>query len=469
MGDRQFMKLRLQFDKMQYFISYFLIGIVLILIMALFNHQSESYLFECGIIIAIHIIISLFVLKKINGTVVSIAGFFLIILFVLHYGQIILMMFESYTFYKGNFITRYPSSIYSIAIFKTLVITTCMMFGFLFSSAQSKPVTCLSEHNEVDSAIIDFNKNKCKKVGTILSLLLIPLRVYIDVQRLILSITRGYVSSLNDLNINNALIVVSRLSTVAIVLLLYGLPYKSRARKFVFFSYAIYLVVFMFSGSRISFIISLIILCMCYLRFENIKLSFKSIIIIAVSLSIVTAIMAASREYRYYNLGNNVSMSGFFEVFVRKLTVENSVLQEIEELGQSIYTCSAAVDHVDRFGYAHGTSYILGITTIMPNIGGLINALDVKSNFARTMVSYGITANYENIGGSIIGELIFNFQYIYPIIAFIIGWFIMSFSRKFDEKTRDTSCDYSFIYSVCIMMGIFEWSRDCLLYTSRCV
>lgn len=452
------MRFSIETKKMNTIFAYFITNVVLVIFMlVLFQtaRGNDDFPKYAGVILLFHIVVSLIALRYCNTNLFNIAGVFLIIAFILHYGQFVLLIFDGYVFYKRNFITRYPFDIYSIALIKCFIITISLTVGLLLGTSKSQQLQMDDSNSNPE-----YERQKCKRVGLALSILLVPLRLYIDVNRLILSITQGYLSSLHDLDINNMFIVLSRLSTVSIVLFLYGLKKGSKARKIVFFVYATYLLIFMFSGSRLSFIISLVILCMCYFRFEEIKLSWKTIILLIVALLLVTAFMAAAREYRYYNLGNNVSISSFLEVFSRKLTTENSILQELEELGQSFYTCSAAVDHVERYGYAHGKSYFLGIATVLPNFAGVINELDVMSSYTRTMQAMGIHADYVNIGGSFIGEIIYNFAYIFPLFAFFVGLIVAKFSIRFDERIKEDSARYSFVYSVCIMMAILEWSRD---------
>lgn len=460
------MKIYLGYNKIKILLVYSIISILLITFILFVNTNSEDFLRSCGIVSLIHVIISLVCLKHSGRNYLSIAGVFLIIAFILHYSQFILLLFPEYEFQKGNFITRYPVDIYSIAFYKCITITTMLTIGLICGGRNN-----YSEANKL-AMIEPFDnseRRRCIKIGLLLTLVLFPLRAYIDVQRLMIGFTLGYSASLHDVNVNNAFIVLSRLSTASVILLIYGLEKKSLKRKIVFGIYALYLVLMMLSGSRISFMISLVVLCMCYVRFEEIRISWKNILVIIVAVIILTAVMAATREFRYYNLGNNASITGYIEVFTRKLTKENSLLHEFEELGQSFYTCSAAVDHVQRYGYAYGRSYYLGITAVLPNFTGLVNTLDVMSSYTRTMQAYGITANYVNIGGSFIGELIFNYRFLFPFFSLVIGLFISRYSDIFDEKISKVEGDYTFIYSVCIMIGILEWSRDTFSASVRSV
>ena len=95
------------------------------------------------------------------------------------------------------------------------------------------------------------------------------------------------------------------------------------------------------------------------------------------------------------------------------------------------------------------------------NITGLAGRLTRESSFSFALQdNNALSIYYTNIGGSVIGELLFNFGIVGGLIASVFfGIFIGVLSRKINEYLDGKKYLEIFIY-VPTMCGIIYWIRD---------
>ncbi|MPN01740.1 hypothetical protein SDC9_148951 [bioreactor metagenome] len=117
-----------------------------------------------------------------------------------------------------------------------------------------------------------------------------------------------------------------------------------------------------------------------------------------------------------------------------------------------------------RYGPSYGDAFYLGWTAIIPNIPGIFTwpgAITNLSCFSLKLQATGVlSSSYTNIGGSLIGELFFNFGFAGgAIFAVAFGVFIGLISGK---CTYFLSSDnyHGFIRVIALMFATIYWVRD---------
>ena len=156
------------------------------------------------------------------------------------------------------------------------------------------------------------------------------------------------------------------------------------------------------------------------------------------------------------------SLVNFFHSMKYYHIHDNILIEQIREYGQTAYTTiSVLTNWLPKYTPSYGTSYIYGISSIFPNVGGFMGKLTEASNFGLTLARTNGILNslYRNIGGSVLGEFFFNFGKIGALFAAsILGTVIGKTNAKVISYIRFDS--YNLIYTIPIMFSTIYWIRD---------
>ena len=221
----------------------------------------------------------------------------------------------------------------------------------------------------------------------------------------------------------------------------------------------IYFLLLMSSGRRSENVAYLCVFVFLYLQSNIKKITLKKFIFWIVLGFFMLGFLFNIVKIRDIE---NMDISIFCSNFLENIINNNVLLQVLREYGNTGYTAACVLCFwLIKFPPSIGKSYILGISAIFPNFCGIMGELSTKSSFTLQLQNQNALAPaYQNIGGSFIGELFFNFGYLGGIIwAFIFGILIGHVCSKIREYMNLYKYD-RLIYYIPIATALLYWVRD---------
>ena len=252
-----------------------------------------------------------------------------------------------------------------------------------------------------------------------------------------------------------------KISLVGFAMLIVSLKNNPKYQKKVFLFIILYILVMMVSGIRSENVGYLLVFIFLFFSSQNTRIPIFLVIIYGVLGILLLAFIIAVGKFR----GAEKSFSSFVEIFMNNLTKNNVILSLFDTCGDTGYTTQEVINKwLPYYGCTHGDSFYIGWISIIPNIPKLFTLpgdLTAKTYFALRLQQSGIlNKNYTNIGGSLLGELFFNFGLFGGVIAsIVVGILIGWVSKKVTKITE--GYDYNFmITTIPIMFATIYWVRS---------
>lgn len=180
-------------------------------------------------------------------------------------------------------------------------------------------------------------------------------------------------------------------------------------------------------GGRSQAVIALSMVAIVYYLFH--KLAVKKILILGVSVYLGLIVLFVVKKTRN-SVGNTL------ETYSELLSSYESspIFSTISEMGHSMYPLAATMDLVPASeDYRYGTSYLWGLTTLVPNIGfgerhpGVVNANLGEWLMKKEGLQFGP-------GYSLTAEAYINFGYFGFIFFFIYGYLLAKYCRFINKR-----------------------------------
>lgn len=438
-------------------LCFFLLIVGLHFPMFLFGGNAPAGLTYLGVACSVEFGVFLWSIMKINGRFLNFSTIFISVLFVFNFGQLII-----YTYFRG---------IYSHVRFLNLFTASEALRGFKFINASYALIcvgTLLGEavwRNKTDSIKLH-EKNKQYDWGKCIwavVLLTFPVKLFIDACCVHVSFTQGGTVAREWLNnFPNVFLYFGKISLVGFALLL--VRYKDKPwPQFALFAFLeVYILLMMLSGIRSENVAYMLVFGLIYLANFHKKIPVYGWLLCGVLGYAALSFIVAAGEFR---LVTDKSIDSFLNI-LNKVTVKESVVFKIlDHMGDTGYTAQCVINKwLVQYEPSYGKSYLLGSMAVLPNIPGITDApgrLTAESCFALRLQEAGTLApKYTNIGGSLIGELFFNFGLTGGIIAslfvgLLIGWISGNSSRWFEEKNY-----YGLMVAIPLMFATVYWVRD---------
>ena len=389
---------------------------------------------------------------KCNGGRLSFASLFVPILYVFHFGQVLLLGLFADQLDSVRIVLTYFSEEESFVGNRIMNLSFALIcFGIL----------CKAGYYTMPEVRVD-NDSELKfyiKTGKQIITFLFPIKVLIDAIFIYKSFTIGFLPSTDWLSsFPDVIKTMGELSLIGFALLIIGYKNdKSCQRKVILFILLYYLLL-MTSGRRsenVAYICGFIFL---FIRTCTSKIRLKTVILGALGGLFLLVILTTVRNLRDDSRSAAVIAQGFTESLYNPALL----IDVLREFGDTGYTALCVLFlWLPKFSPSFGASYLLGLSAILPNIGGLMGELSTQSAFGIAMQEKGtLFSEYYNIGGSIIGELYFNFGITGGVIASLfLGLFIGYFFDKV-EKALYTSDYFKVVTYFLIICSITYWIRD---------
>jgi oligosaccharide repeat unit polymerase len=352
-------------------------------------------------------------------------------------------LFPNYAFEISNVLLVYSPGIYKKTITYSILVVSFVVIGILISEPDKiKNKTIKSFEN---------NLSECREIGKIILIFTFPLEVVLDLYRIYLAMTQGYLSTYSMVNIKGygIILCIANFYLIGVCLLIVGNLNKKINSICIAIFFIAYAMLTMLSGGRSQGILAIIIILFILGNYV-IKIKKSYVLITFIAAYLLFAVMNAITSIR---MGSVISIQNIFSEFMHQLKYNKVILRVLEEFGNSIYTPSITVSKMgNELPYAFGSTYIKALISILPILGSDMQRI-------LTEASYSNALNINSIGGSYIGELYYNFGfYSFPLAVFI-GIFVNKVCYNFRKIT--ISKNYVMLaYMIPVLSGLIWWARD---------
>lgn len=412
----------------------------------LLNADSRQYNIWCTMLsffVVFNVAFMIVSFAKLKIPIVSVGGFFILLSYMFHFGQVIINAFvQNYGYSLLNAVGAY--SIYNVEalMFCFNVIGIITMFIMLSNQHDCKRRVVLYKFKKIDSVTL-------KLMSLKILVITVPFQIIDFIQgRDLYARTNGEAASgIKELGM---------LSIVGFVMLIISYQDKKKKAKSIFFATVFWHMILMLNGSRIYSVVAILILFYFYINIIQ-KLNFKRLIVYGILgvffLQILNTIMHLRTRgtVRIDNMLNYMLLSN-----------QNILTSTLEEFGGSIYTVAIAFKEIPRYlQYNCGKSYIGGIALIGVDLVGVFPKIMDNLAFTRHFVT-----KY-NYGGSYIGELYYNFGLCAYFLAPLIGVWIGKVSNRLSNCIKKHDYLNGITY-VMLFFGFMIWVRGYFNAIPRC-
>lgn len=334
---------------------------------------------------------------------ISFGIIFYLLLCVFHFGRLIYSNSASFS--------SVPYDILLNSFKFSLITISSIVIGYLvFVNRRTSDVTITN---------IELDDSLTKKIRVIsfwiIGLTIIPL-IYIDFIKIQHSLVNGYVG-INTLGDENAFVkyagTFTSFTRPAVLLLIVSYYKTQKKARTVLIVFCLYSLLEMLSGSRATSMIYIIASLILYSRLFSYKKSnlFVILFLFFATLYILPSITVVRQST--YTVEDVIDATGE----VRAGGGQIDAL--LTEFGGTQISVAYALQFTDRFNY--GLTYLISMINISPKIPKSI--LPLISNDLTYTNSFPSEYNY-TLGGSCIGESYYNFGWLSPLFALLIGFLI---------------------------------------------
>ena len=397
----------------------------------------------------------LFLDYKINKRF-SYAGLFSIILFLFHFGQLILF--------------TYFEDIYPHIRFLLLLSPVNALYGFriMLLAFSALCLGCFVKYLFIKSkrAFIS-NETECHynwiEIAKRIIYLTFFVKLALDAITLYISFTGGGSAAREFVNnFPNVFLFYGKISLLGFALLLVALRDKPVVQTRFFVFIIAYILVMMMSGIRSENVGYLAVFLFIYLQSRNKSLKFSQILQYAVLGFFCLTFIVAVGRFRSYT---NKSLDSFLELTEKLILEENVLLGLFDTCGDTGYTAQEAInEYLPRFSPSYGDAYYKGVFAVLPNLFPSFidfgTLTEEGASAVKLQKSNVLEKNYFNIGGSFFAEIFMNFGIVGGVMfSFIWGLFFGWLSRTsviaFDNRNL-----HRLLYMIPLMLATIYWVRS---------
>lgn len=431
-------------------------GLIFFLIVTLQLNASTGYAY-LAIAVTIELVLFVYTNWKVTGEVFNFTVIFVVLLYLFHFGQVILMGFFPGTTKNQQITLKYFRTTDCLDAMRIITIIFLFVCLGIIVAGRKKIDAIKSDFTEN----IDYDHLKSKAITMIT--ITFPVKVIIDGIFFVKAISLGEGFGVYWLNgIPQFLRTYGDFSVIGFCLLISSLCNKTGKQTRALVLILTYFLALMLSGRRSENVVYVCIFVFIYLKTNKRKINLWKVIALSFFAYMFITFLYAI-VYNRSQVGIQ-TISSFADAFVLVLKEKNIFVETLREYGNTGYTAVCVVAFwLKNKAPTYGLSLLCGCTAIFPNITGLPGELTELGNFAIQLKNYGmVTRLYTNIGGSLIGELLFNFGVVGgAVAAFILGLLIGKLGRRVQELMAVS--DYiKLSYYIPAMISVLYWVRDVL-------
>lgn len=412
----------------------FLIFNLIMFVCLIILKESTFIINMIGIFSIIQMIISFFYLNNKNISLFSVSGFFIFFTYIFHFGHTYIYILDSnYTYNISNILQNDYNNAINALVFIFITIPF-VIFGIGLTSYYV---------SKKKSYYVPLKKNTYLLMSILIIIICFPIRLYIDINKIILFFQEGYNLS-RTFQLNGILNQFASFYFVGFILLIIIFKNKKRIASVFTIFLLFYQCITMLTGNRGIQLISIVFTMYIYYKFirKPTKYDFISLCIIAIIGMKFLTIMSVQRADGFENPLNLLSLLFSFDNRV--------ILSVLEEFGYTLQTI--VLEFRNNITHTFGLTYLYSLFTIFPNVGSFLNNITYNACFVNAL-------NYPKIGGSYIGELYFNFGFFAPLFSILLGFLVGLASEKIEEYINNNKLlQTSFLIMPCIT--ILWWVRN---------
>ena len=391
----------------------FVIALVGIAILILENYilgtinskdDFEQWNLYVSLIVLFNIFCVIFIFARQKIKVLSLAGFFVILSYVFHFGQVIINgFFPKYQYTLLNAVGKYKESVVRGELYALNIIVIVTIFIIVSSNCEYEMI-CYHRFLEPDLRDV-------RRISWRILSVTLPIQFLVVIRELVQAQTVSYG---NGSESNGMLFQIDSLSIIGFVLLLFGNSENKNKVRIIMAFEIIWYIISMFSGSRIYAVIAILILLYCYLCLDKEIRMWKFLLYLVLGIFF----MGLLNSIMHVRSMGIISFSAIVEDMLSFNS--NFVLGTLEEFGGSIYTVTSGFDEIPQnVPFNYGKSYIESFALIGVNVGGILTPIMDNIAFTTRFV------NKYSYGGSYVGELYYNFglfsYFVAPLIGIVVG------------------------------------------------
>lgn len=434
-------KIKVSLNKLYLIFAYaFILLAAYILLDNLARSEYSYFLLALVSLILLMLIVDGIYLKSISVSLLSPVGFYILILNLFHFGQAILTSFDpNYISQSTNFVRNESRLIKSTLTFAFFACELIIFFILLFYSEKDK--------NDYIESEIKFDDATIRRIGVIIFCITAPCRYIYDVSRIIIMQRTGnYLETFNT-SFSGVFTQFADFYLIAVILILVSLRENIiKARAFVIFVMAEFALA-MLSGGRMYGVISIYIILFVYFGCVE-TFSFKQYI---------TMFVLAVLGLQFLSIISNTRLNGISVQSIKQYTSSsrnNIFVNILDEFGATIFTVRETIAEVpSMIPFQKGLSYLKALAFVGINIGGILDKINLEVRYTQ------ILHKPYSYGGSIIGEMYYNFGYLSllltPLIGLLIGKIIKSFTNAVKNEKWVKVALFTMPMYYCI-----TWVRD---------
>ncbi|GMR70961.1 hypothetical protein NUITMVRA1_16390 [Aerococcus viridans] len=430
------------FYNKKFFISLIILIITIFTTSFLYRDISRSVYFQWidhyWYILMFTTVLIILMMRMLEFRWMSFSGWFLILLFVFHFGHVFLTEIN-YEFVRSyNMISAYRG--------ENMQVTLLISFLFFLGTVLG---VILGLRSSSDNSVktVKYNKFVTREIAWVYLLVTSPFYFYYQINILSSVASGNYMNSFNTFE-TGIIGDIAFLFYYALILLICS--YFEDDRKFwaaVSVSFSI-LMISMASGGRGQQMLCILLIGLIILKKIKFNFSFLKIVGIAIIFYLIMGILNTIGDLR---LLENINLQLFVDMFVQKLT-QNPIVEIVEELGGTIQTPFRIYQQVPtQTPYGYGKTFILSFVTIIPNIASILDIWLDDINFMRHITGVAL-------GGSYIGELYYNFSLFGFFVSIIFGNVIQALSKKMEQSLDNKNYIHFIMYVPIFVFGLW-WVR----------
>lgn len=392
--------------------------------------------------------------KRAIGSAWNFSTLFVLILFVFHFGQLMIFSFLRFLYHHVRFLNLMEAedALYGFRFMNIAFCAVCLgiLFSNVLTDASCKKQKVVSLHKEYD----------WEKIAKIVIALTFPVKIILDMMTMLLTFTEGGVAARAWVNsFPNVILYYGKISLVGFALLLLALQKKEKEQTKLFVFVELYLMFAMISGIRSENVSYVCVFALLYFMSSKKNISIKQWIYLGVIAILGLTFIVTVGGFRNAEEKNVIT---FFQMFFKYLFQKNVILYLMDTCGDTGYTAICVLTKwLKQYSPSWGNAYYLGWLAIIPSLFGIAGKLTAESCFMLKLQEYDtLYDRYKNIGGSLLGEQFFNFHIVGGILAcFLIGMMIGWTSKKCYQAIKNEN----FIWmplAIPIMFTSVYWVRN---------
>lgn len=412
--------------------------------LGLSSANRDLLLVRFSIIAIINLGIEIWMIKLVKGQLVSFFFFFIVFLYLFHFGQVIMSgLFSSYEYDYVNYIYHYMpdnSTLLQTLILSINVINLTFIGGLCAQGEGVKNRPFQNDLKKSDSVYM---------ISKILIIVLLPFRLIIDIRQLVSAFIGGYYTSIK-VSVSGVVDSLASIWYIMLIMLYVSAPKKQK--KTIAVIALIYAAIKMLTGNRGHEMVMLISLFIVMFVQSEKQFSLKKIVLFCFAGYFALVFLDVIFEFRIS--GISYFISNWQEVISKSLRA-NILLETIGTFGETVLTPYLTIEQINQGGLHpfFGETFIKSVASIVPDVGGIFAEINNQAILGKVILTK------HSIGGSYIAELYYNFGVLYGLAATVLGfvWGRLSNSISFVIKNNNY---YKLMYILPFAVQLLWWTRD---------